>query len=590
MIPGRSSVDGKDSMSAERPARRARLDLWLAAGVALIAGLTFLPALGAGFVEWDDEISIYLNPHIRHLDWASLRWMFTDVHYNPRYMPLTWLDWALTYRLVGLRPFAYHLGSVLLHAANALLLFGFIRRLRSGDTIHNSAVPAGIGTELCMVSPDLPARVSLAAALGALFWAVHPLRAEPVGWATDRSYPQALCFLLIALHLYLSAVVPARGAGRPRLAYWGAVAAFACAVLSYPIVLGGAAVLLVLDVYPLRRFSDGYASATARNIYLEKLPFVLVSAGTLVMTLWSRMAVQHIWSPPVGLEQFSAAARVMQAFYVYAYYLWRPFVPVGLSPVYTTLVSFRPSDAPFVASLLLVVAVSAIAVALRRRCPLLLAAWICHLVLLAPSLGLTEHPHFTSDRYAYVQGTLWAVLVAAGLQALWSAPIRRTIALWAYGAAGLYAAVLGVLAFRQVTIWHDSVRLFTHMIDTLGEDPYREDIHMRLGDLFMRRREWELARRSFDEVLQLAPGHREGRFQRGVAELHLARFDEARVDLEAVLRKRSDPRAHNFLGLALWQLGRIDEAAAHFREALREKPDFIEAKENLARLERSTPH
>jgi hypothetical protein len=500
--------------------------------------------------------------------------MFTDVRYNPRYMPLTWLDWALTYRLVGLRPFAYHLGSVLLHAANTLLLFGFIRRLQRLDPTRAAET----------------ARASLAAALGVLFWAVHPLRAEPVGWATDRSYPQALCFLLIALHLYLSAVVPARGAARPRLAYWGAVAAFACAVLSYPIVLGGAAILMVLDVYPLRRFTGGYVSAAAREIYLEKLPFVLLSGGALLMTLWSRVAVGYIWSPPVGLDQFGAAARVMQAFYVYAYYLWRPFVPVGLSPVYTTLVSFRPSDAPFVASLLLVVAMSALAVAFRRRCPLLLAVWICHLVLLAPSLGLTEHPHFASDRYAYVQGTLWAVLVAAGLQALWSAPVRRTIALWAYGAAGLCAALLGVLAFRQVGIWHDSVRLFTHMIDTLGDDPYRQDIHMRLGDLFMRRGEWEPARRSFDEVLQLVPGHREGRFQRGVAELNLARFDEARLDLEAVLRKRPDPRAHNVLGLALWQLGRVDEAAAHFSEALREKPDFIDAQENLARLRRSQLH
>jgi hypothetical protein len=546
-----------------------RLDLWLAAGVALLAGLTFAPALGARFVEWDDPVSIYLNPHIQHLDRASLRWMFTDVRYNPRYMPLTWLDWALTYRLVGLQPFAYHLGSVLLHAANALLLFGLIRRFQRLDSSE---------------APE-PAHVSLAAALGTLFWAIHPLRAEPVGWATDRSYPQSLCFLLIALHLYLSAVVP--GAARPRAAYWGAVAAFACAVLSYPIVLGGAAVLLVLDVYPLRRFTDGYASAKARKIYLEKLPFALLSAGALVMTLWARVAVEHFWPAPVGLQKFTAVARLMQALYVYGYYLWRPFVPVGLSPVYTTLISFRPSDAPFVASLLLFVAVSALAVALRRRCPLLLAAWVCHLVLLAASLGLTEHPYFTGDRYAYVQGTLWAVLFAAGLQALWSAPVRRAIALWAYAAAGIYAAVLGLLAFRQVAIWHDSVRLYTYMIDTLGDDPYREVIHMRLGDLFMRRGEWERARSSFDVVLQLAPGHPEGRFQRGMAELNLARFAEARLDLEAVLRERRDPAAHNLLGLALWELGRVDEAAAHFSEALREQPDLVDARENLARLKRS---
>jgi Flp pilus assembly protein TadD len=124
------------------------------------------------------------------------------------------------------------------------------------------------------------------------------------------------------------------------------------------------------------------------------------------------------------------------------------------------------------------------------------------------------------------------------------------------------------------------------MIDTLGDDTYREVIHMRLGDLFMRRGEWDRARRSFDVVLQLAPGYPEGRFQRGMAELNLGRFEEARVDLEVVLRKRPDARAHNLLGVALRELGRVDEAAAHFSEALREKPDFIDARENLARLKR----
>jgi hypothetical protein len=64
---------------------------------ALVAAATFavfLPALGGGFVNWDDDENFLWNPHYRGLGWREIRWMFTAVHQG-LYIPVTWLTLGL---------------------------------------------------------------------------------------------------------------------------------------------------------------------------------------------------------------------------------------------------------------------------------------------------------------------------------------------------------------------------------------------------------------------------------------------------------------------------------------------------------------
>src|SRR5216684_3125099 len=98
-----------------RQSRLRRLGLCFVT-LALFGGLT-----SANFVQWDDDINVYQNPHIQGLDWERLRWMFTDVGYA--------LCYALIHQWSGLKPFGYHLVSVLLHCFNSVLAFAVIRRL-----------------------------------------------------------------------------------------------------------------------------------------------------------------------------------------------------------------------------------------------------------------------------------------------------------------------------------------------------------------------------------------------------------------------------------------------------------------------------
>ncbi len=509
----------------------SRADRFAIVLVAAVTFAVFIPALGCGLLEWDDGVAIFDNPHLRGFDW---RWMFGELGYNPRYMPLTWLDWTVTYRLFGLAPLAYHLGNVVLHAANAALVYVLVARLTE--------------TARARVAPW---RAAAATALGTLAWSIHPLRVEPVTWATDRSYSQALLFALAAVLLHLSWVRT-----RQPWRYALAVAAFAAAVLSYPIVLGVAVVLFALDVAPLARPLD-------RARVVEKLPYLLLAAGALALTALARAEGGALWHRPEGLATFGAGARAMQAAYVWAYYAWRPLVPVGLAPVYTTLVDFRPLSAPFVASALFVIMLTAAAWALRRRAPWLAAAWGAHLVLLVPALGLTERPHYTNDRYDHVAAIVLAVLVAAVLLRARAAALAVALAVF---------VGLGALSVRQQAAWHDDVSLYVHTIDTLGDDPYRVDLYERLGDIFERRGDLRHAALAWDGALAAQPSAVRARFQRARTRLALADFGGAVDDADRLLAERQEPAVRELRGLALARLGRFDEAIADRARAAPARP------------------
>lgn len=154
------------------------------------------------------------------------------------------------------------------------------------------------------------------ALLGTLLWAVHPLRVEPVAWVTGLPYHLALCFALVATLLYLRSHAPEAEMSARRRDYWLSVAAFALAVLSYPIVLDYVAALVALDFYPLRRFKRGDSAslvdAAARKVWFEKVPFLLLSVVLVAGTVYGRFFVTGDWSKPTNLGEFTMVERAMQ--------------------------------------------------------------------------------------------------------------------------------------------------------------------------------------------------------------------------------------------------------------------------------------
>src|SRR5262249_29173523 len=143
------------------------------------------------------------------------------------WQPLSWLTLALDYRLWGLNASGYHLTSLVLHGLNAVLLLVLARRLLGRAGLDPG--PALVG-----------------ATLGALLWAVHPLRVESVSWATERRDVLAATFVLLGLLAYT-------GTPESRVGIATALAATVLAALAKASAMVVPVFLVVLDVYPLRR-------------------------------------------------------------------------------------------------------------------------------------------------------------------------------------------------------------------------------------------------------------------------------------------------------------------------------------------------
>jgi Tfp pilus assembly protein PilF len=511
---------------ANRLAGFTQSTLFLAMLVAVVTALVFIRVLSADFVMWDDNWCIYENPNLGPLTLENLRLIFNNTTVSSSwYTPLTGLRWCITYQFCRLEPFGYHFGNWLFHIVDAVLLFLVLRKLlilgffRQGNVETRS--------------------VNLYATIGALIWSLHPMRVEVVAWAAN-AYGQALMFLLISLLCYLRANEQGISKTKRKGLLVISLVSFLASLLTQPLGLGFLVVLFVLDVYPFRRIGGKkhwWKSPDAQRVLLEKLPFIFVALTVVLLNIFVQIYSPKGGHRPVSLAEFGLFARFMQAMYILAYYIWRPWYPFGLSPVYTDLVTFNPWSLPFLFSGFVVISGTVILWRLRERWPAALALWVCHLALLIPALGLTDHPYYPNDRYSVIVSITFSVLLAALLV---NPKIKRSIHIVLVTAAIMIIMIFGTLTVRQTRAWDNSIVLFRHIIRNLGDDPYRQDIHWRLGFVYSQQGNISQAIEQFQKTLEINP---------------------------------YNIVAHHYLAQILTQKGRINEAVIHYKQILQIQPN-----------------
>ena len=531
--------------------------------IVLVTSAAFLPALQNQFLRWDDHKNFLGNPHYRGLGWTHLRWMWTT--HLGHYIPLTWMTLGLDYVLWGMNPLGYHLTNLLLHAANAVLFYFVAFRI--------------LGLGLPDPGDRRQAGLVLSAGFTALVFAIHPLRVESVAWVTERRDVLSGLFYLSAILIYLRTCE--RGE-RGRGWYWAAVGLFACALLSKSMVVNLPIVLLILDVYPLRRLGGaiGWWSEPARRVYVEKIPFVLLATAAAAIAVMAQLSVHAAAS----LAQLSVPGRVAVSAYGLSFYLWKMVVPLNLSPLYPLSPIVNPWAMPFVLSYTMVLAITAIALALRRRVPGLPAAWSAYVVVLLPVLGIFQSgPQIAADRYTYLASLGWAILAGACLLFCWR--ISRTsttgtpTTLPIAGVAICVVAGLGVLTWNQVHIWHDSERLWTY---TVAIHPNSSLAQFSLGIVLSEQGKPTEAIEHFQKGLQLRPDEPSAHTNLGVALIQQGKLADAIEHFRQAVRiYPDDALAHTNWGSALIDLGKPSEAIEHYSKALRITPGLAEAQNGL---------
>jgi protein O-mannosyl-transferase len=573
-----------------RSPQKRRLIFCLLLALATIA--LYNSVTRAPFLNYDDPVYVTDNPQVRAgLTWNTVVWTFCtpealDWH------PMTWLSYALDGQMFGLNPAGYHTTNVLLHAANAVLLF-LILESATGLAWRSLTVAA--------------------------LFALHPINVESVAWISERKNVLSMFFFLLALAAY-GWYTRRPGVGR----YLAVTLAYALGLMSKAQVITFPFALLLLDYWPLGRIEQRLAppqevggepavapacSPSFWKLIWEKVPwFALSAVGAAVTMRTGGAAFSDIALTDATQSNLPLWVRLGTAAIGYVEYLGKAFWPVNLALVYPHP-GLAVSIPAAVFSALAIIAITALALIFRQRRPLFVG-WFWFLGTLVPMAGiLTIGDHAMADRYAYIP--LLGVFVVVG----WGAAdvIGRCHIPMVVSAVGttVILLALGFAMHRQVSFWGDNVTLWAHTLKVTKENfAAEENLAMAL---IAKGREAEalphLQRAHFlrprDPLATVNLATYEqmlGNYQAaldgyadmihfdmasssllatawansGYAHLSLKQYDNAKRDFEAALREQpANWAAYRGLGLVAQRSGDIAMAAKDYERSVELQPSPV---------------
>ncbi|CAM9935733.1 unnamed protein product, partial [Phaeothamnion confervicola] len=501
---------------------------WLVGVIVLCVLAVYANSLFNEFV-FDDFGGIDGNPTIRQL-WplgqcsTPCAWS-AGLNQQVHTRPLLNFSFALNYALGGLQVWGYHAVNVAIHIANALLLFGILRRTLSLAVVRKKLGDAGVPLSFAV----------------ALLWALHPLQTESVTYVIQRA--ESLVALLYLLTLYCAI----RGAEPGRAAAWHAASVIACflgmatkevmvtapvAVLAYDgIFLAGSFGLA------LRRRAWFYAGLALSWVLLA---YLVVSTGELFKLYAESGGSKDGYEPwTYALTQGG----------VILHYLRLSFWPSPLVLDYDWPVAKGLGEA--LPSLFAIGALVAATVwgVIARKPWAFAGAWF--FLILSPTSSIVPLEDLAFEHRMYLPlAAVLGVTVVMGYAGARDVVSRYQMSPRAAVTIGVVllvavAAIFGALTVRRNTDYANQLSIWR---DTIVHAPGKARVNLNLGEALAR----------------------------------TGRYEEAIFHYRAALRRKANyPEAHNNLGVALVALGQLEEAVGHYREAIRLSPGYAEPYNNL---------
>lgn len=363
--------------------------------------IIYRPAL-AGDYLFDDVTLIRDHPHLN--DVSGLVTIWTNPVRSPDYYPLTYTSWWIERRIFGgaasaspppasptsllaagssaTRPsepraviVAHHVGNVILHAINSLLVWLLLRRLRATVAV---------------------------ALLAAAIFALHPVHVESVAWMSERKDVLSGLFYFLSLLAFIRAVTlsadskarpgenhqpsadspPPDSLSLPFLAL--SIIFFIGAMFSKPVTMTmAAAIPLVLWLLHAGRPHAPQRGFPWDRLWLS-LPYFLFTVPMILLTLWIQK--HHVLTEGPDFD-LTFAQRIVLSGRVFWFYLFTDLWPANLAFAYPRWVidagSFLQWLAPISAA-----ALFAALWLLRRRISVVPVIALAYFVItLSPALG-----------------------------------------------------------------------------------------------------------------------------------------------------------------------------------------------------------
>lgn len=556
----RNRAGSKASVAPYPPSRGQRQDApfrlgFVALLLALVTLAAYLPLFQHSFLLYDDLTHVGNNRVVQNgITWDGVKWAFTTFR-GGFWHPVTWFSHMLDCELFGLNSGLQHYVNALFHTANTILLLLLLYRLTGA--LWPSAFVAAL-------------------------FAWHPLHVESVAWLSERKDVLSTFFGMLALLAYtryaqaqgpkpqstnvrgvLALLGRPYGVNRGALYLWLALICFVLGLMAKPMLVTWPFVMLLLDLWPLRRMPDLSISSfpTGMRLVLEKWPFFLFSGLASVVAC----IAEGNAGMTVSLEQVPLPLRLENVLVSYARYLGKTIWPANLSVMYPL-----PPRLPWIevtAAAILLVAITWFAWRSRGRCPCLLVGWLWFLGTLVPVIGLVQlNVQSPGDHYTYFPLIGIFVAVAFGMTDLIS---RRRINI--IPVAVIASLVLGAcltVTEHQLSYWRNDETLFSHAVAVTKPNA---GTRLNLGLAFAANGHLKEALEQFSEASLISPSNAAAHIFLGKCYADMGNTSEALEECQkartALPLNSEQPQLHYDLGLVLARLGHLDEAMQQYHQA-----------------------
>lgn len=501
----------------------------------LITLSVYYRSLFGDFLNVDDHGYITDNESIRELSWENIsRIFFSVIMWN--YFPLQILSYAVDFHFWGLNPLGYRLTNLLLHIANAVLVFYLLRRLLGGGMWLPFA--------------------------GSLIFALHPVNVESVAWISERKNVLSGFFFLLAFLAYLRYLD-----GRQRRIAYGASLAFY--LLSVLAKVSSVVLPLLLLLYDLC-----WTSRPRKEWLKDKIPFFLISAffSVLAVCVYQRQTIIPEFHGGHPIFTFLTMANVL------AEYFLSLFVPLHLNFHYDTPIVKSIWNYQLWASLSLLFLLTLGGMCAYRKNRPLFFSLLYFLIPLLPVLNIVPLAVLRADRYLYLSSIGFSFFLVWGIPRILNRfnPDLR----WAGAVVfGLIVVGFAWLTEEQTAHWKNTFTLWTQVIrqNTRFSSPF-----LSLANEARDRGQITLAETLYREALSRTPGSPGALNNLGVLFLNKGRVEEAHSLFQRALESDPDyPDAQINLGISYWKKGEEGQAIAAFEKAKRNKKNRVTASNNL---------
>ena len=500
--------------------------------LAVVTVVAYRPAWHGGFL-WDDDAYIINNELLTAPDGWQRIWFSLD---SPsQYFPLTYSTFRVEHALWGLSTTGYHWVNLLLHVANALLVWAVLGRLK---------IPG--------------------AWLAAVIFALHPVQVESVAWITERKNVLMVFFFLLTLLAWIAFLD--QRTRRPWVFY-------GLALVLYALALSAKATACTLPAALFLVLWLQQTPVTMRRV-VQIVPFAALGIGMGLLAVWwerYHQGTSHAVFPFLSpIERLLVASRAVW------FYLSKLFWPSNLTFIYP---KWNISAGHLLDYVWLLAGIAACAAIYFLRPYLgrgVEVATAFFVATLSPMLGFimlfTFRYTFVADHYQYLACIGPIALTSAGVVALASGfkQYRAVLAT----VTCLVIASLWILTSRQAGTYKDVETLWR---TTLARNPACWMAHTNLGLVLLQKGQTDEAIAHYQSALQMQPDWWDAEYNLCTALLRKGQVDEAIPHCErAVAIQPGDPDAQVSLGDALLLKSRFDDAIAHYQNALITRPgDFL---------------